>query len=58
MERIKDDYDKNDEKVTADYLMSRCEIECKKLQRNGNYNVPSKEEEEEEEEEIIALALG
>jgi len=30
VERIKDDYDENDEKVTADYLMSRCEIKCKK----------------------------
>ena len=28
MERIKDDYDSNDEKVTADYRMSRCKIKC------------------------------
>ena len=57
VERIKDDYDENDEndendeKVTADYLMSRCEIKCKNLQKNGSYNVPSKEE-----EKIIALS--
>ena len=45
VEHIKDDYDENDEKVTADYLMSRCEIKCRKLQRNGNHNAPSKKEE-------------
>ena len=45
MERIKDDYNNNDEKVTADYRMSWCKIKCKNLQEHGNYNVPSKEEE-------------
>lgn len=51
VERIKDDCNKDNEHVTANYLMSRCEIKCKTLQRSGNYNVPSKEE-----EKIIALS--
>jgi hypothetical protein len=50
-ERIKDQSDENDEKVTADYLMARSEIKCKNLQCSNNYNVPSKEE-----EKIIALS--
>ena len=51
VDRMKDDYDESDPKVTVDYLMDRCELKCKVLQRRGKYNVPSKEE-----EKIIALS--
>jgi uncharacterized membrane protein YgcG len=51
VDRIKDEYDESDPKVTVDYLMNRCELKCKVLQRSGKYNVPSKEE-----EKIIALS--
>jgi hypothetical protein len=48
---IKDEYNESDPKITVDYLMNRCELKCKVLQRSGKYNVPSKEE-----EKIIALS--
>jgi hypothetical protein len=51
VDRIKDEYDESDPKVTVDYLMNRCELKCKVLQRSGKYNAPSKEE-----ERIIALS--
>jgi hypothetical protein len=51
VDRIKDECDESDPKVTVDYLMNRCELKCKVLQRSGKYNVPSKEE-----EKIIALS--
>jgi hypothetical protein len=51
IDRIKDLYDEGEEHVTEDYLMGKAEVKSKVLEREGNYNMPTKED-----EKIIALS--
>jgi hypothetical protein len=51
IDRIKDIYDEGEEHVTEDYVMGKAELKSKVLEREGNYNMPTKED-----EKIIALS--
>ena len=51
IDRIKDDYDDGDERVTVNYLMEKAEIKSKVLIRENKYIMPTKAD-----EKILALS--